>query len=70
VFGTAIAVMGAVYQVNLLMAGLSQANAGVPGVKAFPLEGIILATGFALATLVLLVHRVGVEGPRPRQEWA
>jgi hypothetical protein len=52
-----MAVMGAVYQVNLMMAGLFQANADVPDVDAFPLEGIILATGFALATLVLLVHR-------------
>ena len=57
VFGTAMAVMGAVYQVNLLMAGLFQANADVPGTKAFPLEGIVLATGFALATLALLLHR-------------
>jgi hypothetical protein len=57
VFGTAMAVMGAMYQVNLLMAGLFQANANVPGVKAFPLEGIVLATGFALATLALLLHR-------------
>jgi len=57
VFGTAMAVMGAVYQVNLLMAGLFQSNADVPGVKAFPLEGIVLAVGFAVATLILLVHR-------------
>jgi hypothetical protein len=57
VFGTAMAVMGALYQVNLLMAGLFQASADVRGVKAFPLEGILLATGFALATLALLLHR-------------
>ena len=57
VFGTAMAVMGAMYQVNLLMAGLFQANADVPGVEAFPLEGIVLASGFALATLALLLHR-------------
>jgi hypothetical protein len=57
VFGTAMVVMGSVYQVNLLMAGLFQAQADVPGVKAFPLEGIVLATGFALATLSLLLHR-------------
>ena len=57
VFGTAMAVMGCMYQVNLLMAGLFQANADVPGVTAFPLEGMVLATGFAAATLVLLVHR-------------
>lgn len=57
VFGTAMAVMGAMYQANLLMAGSFQANANVPGAKAFPLEGIVLATGFALATLWLLLHR-------------
>ena len=57
VFGTAMAVMGAIYQVNLLMAGLFQANADVPGAKAFPLEGIVLTTGFALAMLALLLHR-------------
>jgi hypothetical protein len=50
-------VMGGIYQVNLLMAGLFQAQADVPGVKAFPLESIVLATGFALATLSLLLHR-------------
>jgi hypothetical protein len=54
VFGTAMAVMGALYQVNLLMAGLFQSNAGVPGVKSFPVEGVVLASGFALATLMLL----------------
>lgn len=57
VFGTAMLVMGAVYQVNLLMAGLFQVNAHVSGVKAFPLEGIVLATGFVAAMLVLLLHR-------------
>jgi hypothetical protein len=57
VFGTAMAVMGGMYQVNLMMAGLFQASADVPGVKAFPVEGILLATGFALATLALLLHR-------------
>jgi hypothetical protein len=56
VYGTAMAVMGAMYQVNLLLAGLFQASADVPGVKAFPLEGIVLASGFALATVTLLLH--------------
>jgi hypothetical protein len=55
VFGTAMVVMGAVYQVNLLLAGLFQASADVPGAKAFPPEGIVLATGFALASLWLLI---------------
>jgi hypothetical protein len=58
VFGTAMAVMGAMYQVNLLIAGLFQASASVPGVKAFPVEGIVLATCFALATLALLLDRL------------
>jgi hypothetical protein len=57
VFGTAMAVMGAMYQLNLLIAGVLQANANVPGVKAFPVEGIVLATCFALATLALLLDR-------------
>lgn len=56
-FGTAMAVMGAIYQVNLLMAGLYQANADVSGVKAFPLEGIVLAICSTLAALALLLHR-------------
>jgi hypothetical protein len=54
VFGTAMTVMGALYQVNLLAAGVFQANADVPGVKAFPLEGIVVATGFALWCAFLL----------------
>jgi len=62
VFGTAMAVMGAMYQVNLLLAGSFQANANVPGVKAFPLEGIVLATGFVAATLALLLHAERTSG--------
>ena len=46
-------VLGALYQVNLLLAGVFQANADVPGVKAFPPEGVFLITGFALACAVL-----------------
>jgi hypothetical protein len=57
VFGTAMAVMGAMYQLNLLIAGAFQANANVPGVKAFPVEGVILGTCFGLAALVLLLDR-------------
>jgi hypothetical protein len=57
VFGTAMAVMGAIYQANLLVAGVFQANSHVSGVKAFPLEGIVLASGFTLATLALLLGR-------------
>jgi hypothetical protein len=53
VFGAVMTVMGALYQVNLLAAGVFQANADVPGVKAFPLEGIVVATGFALSCAFL-----------------
>jgi hypothetical protein len=57
VFGTVMTVMGGLYQVNLLLAGLFQANADVPGVKAFPLEGIVLTAGFALALAALFERR-------------
>jgi hypothetical protein len=56
-YGPAMVVMGAVYQVNLLWAGLFQANADVPGVKAFPPEGVVLATGFGVAVLALFLPR-------------
>jgi hypothetical protein len=49
VFGAVMTVMGALYQVNLLAAGVFQASADVPGVKAFSLEGVVVATGFALS---------------------
>jgi len=57
VFGPTMLVMGAIYQVNLLVAGLFQANADVAGVKAFPPEGILLATGFAAATAAMFRWR-------------
>jgi hypothetical protein len=53
VFGAVMTVMGLLYQVNLLVAGVFQANAGVAGAKAFPPEGIVVATGFLLASAVL-----------------
>jgi len=53
VFGAVMAVMGGLYQVNLLVAGVFQANADVAGAKTFPPEGIVLATGFLLACAVL-----------------
>jgi hypothetical protein len=53
VFGAVMAVMGGLYQVNLLVAGVFQANADVAGAKAFPPEGIVVATGFLLACGVL-----------------
>ena len=65
VFGPAMAVMGAVYQVNLLVSGLFQANADVAGVKAFPLEGIVLAAGFGAGAIVLLLPRYGRNGTSP-----
>jgi hypothetical protein len=55
VMGAAVALFGAVYQVNLNMAGVFQDAAGVPGVKAFPLEGIVLLLGFVIASAVLLI---------------
>ncbi len=58
VFGAVMTVMGALYQVNLLVAGLFQANAGVAGAKAFPPEGIVVATGFLLASAVLFAGAI------------
>ena len=52
--GGAMAVMGAAYQVNLMIAGLYQANADVAGVKAFPPEGVFLTATFVLAAAMLL----------------
>jgi hypothetical protein len=57
VFAGVMAVMGALYQVNLLLAGLFQADAGVPGVKAFPPEGVVLAIGFCAAVSILFRRR-------------
>lgn len=57
VFGPAMVVMGGIYQVNLLLAGVFQANADVAGVKAFPPEGVLLATGFVVAAFALFVPR-------------
>jgi hypothetical protein len=57
VFAGVMAVMGALYQVNLLLAGLFQADAGVPGVKAFPPEGVVLAIGFFAAAATLFRRR-------------
>ena len=59
VFAPTMVVMGAIYQVNLLLAGLFQANADVPGAKAFPPEGIFLASGFAVAIAVMFIPRGG-----------
>lgn len=52
--GTAMAVMGAAYQLNLMVGGAFQARANVPGVTAFPPEGLVLTAGFIVAGVVLL----------------
>lgn len=57
VLGTAVSVFGAVYQLNLMLAGVFQANADVRGVKAFPLESVVLTTAFVAAAAVLVLHR-------------
>jgi hypothetical protein len=56
-FAAVMTVMGALYQVNLLAAGVFQADAGVPGVKAFPPEGVVLAIGFFVAAAVIFRRR-------------
>jgi hypothetical protein len=69
VLGGAMSVMGAIYQVNLLTAGVYQAGANVPGVTAFAPDGVALTVAFIAATLFLLVPRTvsaarGDEDPR------
>jgi hypothetical protein len=71
VFGAAMAILGALYQVNLLLAGVFQANADVPGAKSFPPEGIVVAIGFV--TLVAILFRssrtaVRMASPHGRRE--
>ncbi|HET9249138.1 MAG TPA: hypothetical protein VFP13_04255 [Actinomycetota bacterium] len=56
-FAGVMTVMGALYQVNLLLAGVLQADAGVPGVKAFPPEGVVLAIGFGATAAVVFRRR-------------
>jgi hypothetical protein len=52
--GSAVCVFGAVYQINLMMAGMFQENAGVAGVKAFPLESLVLTGAFLIAAAAML----------------
>jgi hypothetical protein len=64
--GSAMVVMAALYQLNLLVAGLVQANADVPGVKAFAPEGVLLTAVFAVAAVVMLApRRRGRRAPTP-----
>jgi hypothetical protein len=55
VLGAAMCVMGAIYQLNLMVAGIFQANAEVAGVKAFPPEGLFLTAGLVISALILLL---------------
>jgi hypothetical protein len=55
--GTAMAVMGAVYQVNMLVAGVLQDRAGVAGATAFAPESVGLTIAFTVAALVMLAPR-------------
>ncbi len=60
--GAAMTVMGAIYQLNLMVAGGFQERADVAGVKAFPPEGILLTVTFFLAMVAILTGR---RAPRP-----
>jgi hypothetical protein len=62
VFAGVMTVMGGLYQANLLVAGLFQADTDVPGAKAFPPEGVVLAIGFILAATLMFWRRGGVRG--------
>ncbi|HEY2802395.1 MAG TPA: hypothetical protein VGJ67_00585 [Actinomycetota bacterium] len=57
VLGTALAVMGLLYQLNAMLAGVFQANADVAGVKALPPEGLVFTAGFLFAV-------IGLFGPK------
>lgn len=60
VFGTAMAVFGAVYQVNLMIAGVFQEAANVRGVTAFAPESVFLTVAFVVASLLLLLPRPAI----------
>ena len=57
VLGAAMAVMGAVYQLNMMAAGVFQDRADVVGAAAFAPENVGLAIGFWAGALFLLVPR-------------
>jgi hypothetical protein len=50
-----MAVMGAVYQLNLMLAGVFQAQAHVVGAKAFSPESVVLTAAFVVASALLLI---------------
>ena len=55
--GTAMAVMGAVYQINMMAAGVFQERADVVGATAFAPENVGLAIAFWVAAVFMLVPR-------------
>jgi hypothetical protein len=70
VLGSAMAVMGAVYQLNLMVAALYQDRADVAGVRAFPPEGIVLTLAFIAAAIALVTgsrERRSGRAPAPRE---
>lgn len=58
--GTAMAVFGAVYQLNLMVASVFQDRADVAGVKAFAPESLLLTATFVAASVLLLLPRRSV----------
>jgi hypothetical protein len=53
--GTAMAVMGAITQLNLNVAAIFQANADVVGAKALPAEGVFLTLTFVAAAFAMVL---------------
>jgi hypothetical protein len=53
--GTAMAVMGAITQLNLNVAAIFQANADVVGAKRLPAEGVLLTLTFVAAALAMVL---------------
>ena len=58
--GTAMAVFGAVYQLNLMVASVFQDRADVAGVQAFAPESLLLTATFVAASVLLLLPRRSV----------
>jgi hypothetical protein len=57
VLGAAMAVFGAAYQANLMVASAFQDAADVRGVAAFAPESVFLTAAFAVAALLMLIPR-------------